>query len=219
MDLPQDIILPRFVVFEGVDGSGKTSLFRRLVKYYKLFIKEVPLFADSFPGSLPGTLGEWVYRFHHKKTTDGLHPKDIAPPALQLLHVAAHVDTILTRITPILADNGYIILDRYWWSTYAYSRDYLTVDQTWSLVSFERMLWDKLPQPTIIYLTRQASLKPGELDPTMHTRLSTYYREVLTAEKDAGLRVHELSNNGSLENAWEALLGILQLPYYDVEVI
>lgn len=219
MDLPQNITLPRFVVFEGVDGSGKTSLFRRLVRYYKLFINEVPLYADSFPGSLPGTLGEWVYRFHHKKTTDGLHPQNIAPPALQLLHVAAHVDTILTRITPVLADSGFIILDRYWWSTYAYSRDNLTVDQTWSLVSFERMLWDKLPQPIIIYLTRQASLKPGELDPNMHTRLSTYYREVLQTEKDAGLRVHELSNNGSLGNAWEALLNILQLPYYDVEVI
>ncbi len=92
MNLPRDIILPRFVVFEGVGGSGKTSLFRRLVKYYKFFIKEVPLFADSFPGSLPGTLGEWVYRFHHKKATAGLHPQNIAPPALQLLHMAAHVD-------------------------------------------------------------------------------------------------------------------------------
>lgn len=64
MDLLQKITLPRFVAFEGVDGSGKTSLFRRLVKYYKLFINEVPLYADSFPGSFPGTLGEWVYRFH-----------------------------------------------------------------------------------------------------------------------------------------------------------
>ena len=64
MDLPQDIALPRFVVFEGVDGSGKTSLFRRLVKYYKLFMNEASLYADSFPGSFPGTLGEWVYRFH-----------------------------------------------------------------------------------------------------------------------------------------------------------
>lgn len=219
MGLSQDITLPRFVVFEGVDGSGKTSLFRKLVKYYKLFNKEVPLYADSFPGSLPGTLGEWVYRFHHKKMTDGLHPKNIAPSALQLLHVAAHVDTILTRITPVLADNGLIILDRYWWSTYAYSRDNLNVDESWSLVSFERMLWDKLPQPTIIYLTRQASLKPGELDPTMHARLNTYYREVLTAEIDTGLRVHELSNNGSLENAWEALLNILQLPYSEAEVV
>ncbi len=219
MDLPQDIIFPRFVVFEGVDGSGKTSLFRRLERYYKFFIKETPLFADSFPGSLPGTLGEWVYRFHHTKTTDGLHPKNIAPPALQLLHVAAHVDAILTRITPIMTVDGYIILDRYWWSTYAYSRDNLTVDETWSLVSFERMLWDKLPQPIIIYITRQASLKPGELDPIKHERLNAYYKEVLATEKDAGIRVHELSNNDSLENAWEALLDILQLPYYDAEVI
>ena len=219
MVLPRNITLPRFVVFEGVDGSGKTSLFKRLVKYYKLFIQEMPLYADSFPGSLPGTLGEWVYRFHHKTTADGLSPKNVAPPALQLLHVAAHVDTILTRITPVFAGDGFIILDRYWWSTYAYSRDYLTVDQTWSIVSFERMLWNELPQPTIIYLSRQASLKPGELDPSMHANLDTYYREVLKAEEDAVLRVHELNNNGSLEDAWKTLLNMLQLPYYEVEVI
>jgi thymidylate kinase len=219
MVLPQDIILPRFVVFEGVDGSGKTSLFKRLIKYYKQFINELPLYADSFPGSLPGTLGEWVYRFHHKTSVGGLSPKNVAPPALQLLHVAAHVDTILTRITPVIADNGFILLDRYWWSTYAYSRDHLTVDQTWSLVSFERLLWGNLPQPIIIYLSRQTSLKPGELDPIMHAKLGTYYREVLKAEEDAGLRVHELNNNGSLEDAWETLLNMLQLPYYEVEVI
>lgn len=131
MDVFKNLALPQFVVFEGVDGSGKTTLFRRLVKYYQMFSKQIPLYADSFPGSLPGTLGEWVYRLHHNNATDAPAPVDIAPPALQMLHVAAHVDTILTRITPILSKDGFVILDRYWWSTYAYSRNHLSVDQVW----------------------------------------------------------------------------------------
>ena len=77
-------------------------------------------------------------------------------------------------------------------------------------------MWENLPQPTIIYLTRQSSLKPEELDPTMHTRLDMYYGEVMKAEKEAGLNVYELSNNSSLEDAWKALLDILHLPYYEV---
>ncbi len=216
MDVLKNVTLPQFVVFEGVDGSGKTSLFKLLVKYYQMFSNQFPLYADSFPGSFPGTLGEWVYRLHHNKATDGPAPEDIAPPALQMLHMAAHVDTILTRITPILTNQGHVILDRYWWSTYAYSRSHLSVDQVWSLVSFERTLWENLPQPTIIYLTRQSSLKPEEINPTMYNQLDIYYLEVIKAEKEAGLSVHELSNNSSLEDAWKALLNMLHLPYYEV---
>jgi thymidylate kinase len=216
MDELRNTALPQFVVFEGVDGSGKTSLFKSLVKYYEMFSNELPLFADSFPGSFPGTLGEWVYRLHHNKATDGFTPANIAPPALQMLHMAAHVDTILTRIAPILTGNGFVILDRYWWSTYAYSRSHLSADQVWSLVNFERMLWKELPQPTIIYLTRQSSLKPREIDPAMHTQLDLYYREVIKAEKENGLIVDELRNNGTLEDAWRVLLGMLHLPYYEV---
>jgi hypothetical protein len=82
MNMLKNVTFPQFVVFEGVDGSGKTSLFKRLVKYYQMFSNELPFYADSFPGSLPGTLGEWVYRLHHNKAVDGPAPEDIAPPAL-----------------------------------------------------------------------------------------------------------------------------------------
>lgn len=216
MDVFKNVALPQFVVFEGVDGSGKTSLFKRLVKYYQKFSNGLPLYADSFPGSFPGTLGEWVYRLHHNQATDGPAPTNIAPPALQILHMAAHVDTILTRIAPLLTSKGFVILDRYWWSTYAYSRSYLSVDQVWSLVSFERTLWKNLPQPIVVYITRQSSLKPNEIDSVMHTQLDRYYMEVIGAEKAAGLSVHELSNNNALEDAWKALLDILHLPYCEV---
>ena len=114
MDVFKNVTLPQFVVFEGVDGSGKTSLFKSLVKYFQMISNKLPLYAASFPGSSPGTLGEWVYRLHHNEATDGPAPEDIAPPALQMLHVAAHIDTILTRITPILTSKGFVILDRYW---------------------------------------------------------------------------------------------------------
>ena len=216
MDVFKKIALPQFVVFEGVDGSGKTTLFKRLVKYYEMFSNQLPLYADSFPGSLPGTLGEWVYRIHHNKAADGPASEDIAPPALQMLHVAAHIDTILTRIAPILSKGGFVILDRYWWSTYAYSRNHLSVDLVWSLVSFERALWEQLPRPIIIYLTRQSSLKPKELDPITHARLDVYYGEVMKTEKEVGLNVYELSNNDSLDDTWKALLDLLHLPYYEV---
>jgi dTMP kinase len=208
----QAVTTPRFVIFEGVDGSGKTTLARALADYYRELTPKMPLYADNFPGSRPGTLGEWVYRLHHGRAAGAPSPRDIAPPALQLLHVAAHVDLILTHIGPTLRAGGCVILDRYWWSTYAYSRMALPPEKVWPMVGAERVFWAELPAPVAIYLTREATLKADELAPTAHRALDTHYREVIEAERQAGMLVHVLSNDATLVDAWRVLLEVLGLP-------
>ena len=205
--------LPHFIVFEGVDGSGKTTLARALKQYYIAVAPDLLLYADAFPGSIPGTLGEWVYRFHHKKVADAPSPDTIAPPALQLLHIAAHVDALLTRILPTIEKNGSVILDRYWWSTYSYLRISLPARQVWPIVSIEHTFLEQLPSPTIIYLTRKTSLKPDELSTAVHTQLDTYYHEVMEYEQQRNPRIFQLSNDNSIEQTWTTLLATLGLPY------
>jgi len=205
--------IPRFVVLEGVDGSGKTTLARALTHYYAATKPERALYSGSFPGSEPGTLGAWVYRIHHDQAGDAPAAATIAPPALQLLHVAAHVGTILRRIAPTLARDGSMILDRYWWSTYAYARRHLPHDDVWRIVDAERPFWRGLPAPVVIYLTRRVSLKVREIDAGMHVALDAAYREVIVAEREGGVRVHELPNDGPLAQTWAALLDALGVPY------
>src|SRR5947209_19821151 len=103
-------MLPRFVVFEGVDGSGKTALYNALAHYYKTVAPDILLYTDCFPGSHPGTLGKWVYRLHHHQAIAAPSLDDIAGPTFQLLYVAAHFDPILTRIDPSFVQNGNVIL-------------------------------------------------------------------------------------------------------------
>lgn len=208
---------PRFIVLEGVDGSGKTTLFKLLAAYYGQLFSNVPLYADSFPGSHQGTLGEWVYRFHHNRVTRAPSTAKVAQPALQLMHVAAHVDSIISRITPNLQAGGNIILDRYWWSTYAYSRPVLSKEQSSALVAIERMFWDPLIRPIVIYVCRKESLKPFQITIERHKMLDNYYREVIEQQRAEGITVHEIKNDGTLEETWEQLLQILGLPLIDIE--
>lgn len=74
MDDADVLALPKFVIFEGVDGSGKTTLARVLTAYYRQKASHTLLYANAFPGSTPNTLGEWVYRLHHGKARDAPLP-------------------------------------------------------------------------------------------------------------------------------------------------
>ena len=213
MDRSEHTALAHFVIFEGVDGAGKTTLTQALRRYYQRVVQDKPLYVDNFPGSLPGTLGEWVYRLHHARTLDGLSPAQMAPPALQLLHVAAHVDTILNRIAPTLAQGGYVILDRYWWSTYAYSRPVAPPQRVWAMVGAERAFWAELPAPVAIYLTRRVSLKADQINAEAHRELDTFYQEVVDAERQSGVAVHQIHNDGTLDDAWAQVLRALGLPW------
>lgn len=211
--LSDTVALPRLVIFEGVDGCGKTTLGRLLASYYASVAPALSLYHGAFPGNHPGTLGEWVYRLHHNRVTDAPAPAMIAPPALQLLHVAAHVDAIQSRLTPVFNRGGAVILDRYWWSTYAYVRRHLSPNLAWPLVDAERPFWHDLPAPVIIYLTRQRSLKAHELEPEAHVTLDAAYHELIVAERRRGVCIRELSNDGLLSGTWADLLNALAVPF------
>lgn len=184
-------VLPKLIVFEGVDGVGKTTLAEALAKHCRREFPGWVVAQGSLPGRSPNSLGEWVYRLHHG-TIHGHSPESITPPALQLLHVAAHVDAVLSWIAPSLVD-GCVILDRFWWSTYAYARNSLREDEAWPLVEAERPFWRPLPSPVIFYMTRSISLKKHEVDPQAHERLDRHYREIIERERSSGVEIYELS--------------------------
>ena len=204
--------LPRFVIFEGIDGVGKTTLAKALARHYQDVAPHQLLFADAFPGARPGTLGEWVYRLHHGHAAEAPDVQTLDPMALQFLHIAAHVDAMQTHILPALSDpaGGAVILDRFWWSTYAYSRPTMSRELVLAMVEAERMLWSTVLSPTVIYLTRANSLKPTEIDPAHYHELAGYYDEVVAMERTAGLRVHTIENDGSLDALWAHLLTALE---------
>jgi dTMP kinase len=104
------------IVFKGPDGAGKTTLARELSR--RLGDSGVPCEYVAFPGQQHGTLGRLIYDLHHNPKSYGIN--NINATSLQVLHLAAHVDAIEGQILPALKAGRWIVLDRFWWSTWVY---------------------------------------------------------------------------------------------------
>src|SRR5439155_23878348 len=103
-------------VFEGSDGSGKTTLSKEFWQILKSRKVRARYFA--FPGQANKTLGKHVHRVHHDPHSFDI--EKIHPASLQIMHIAAHIDSIESEIVPAIRHGEWVVLDRYWWSTWAY---------------------------------------------------------------------------------------------------
>jgi dTMP kinase len=100
----------RLVVFEGVEGAGKSTQLERLrAGLERGGVKCVSL---REPGGTP--LGNWI--------RDGVLAKDwaIDPRCEALLFMASRAQLVAAEIRPALASGALVLLDRFFLSTYAY---------------------------------------------------------------------------------------------------
>lgn len=102
-----------FIVFEGLDGAGKSTQAVLLKRYLEYMTKKV-VHNFRLPGST--NLGEKIRNLIFTES-------QIAPVASipeTLLFCAGHAQLIEEKIMPALARDEIVILDRYKWSTIAY---------------------------------------------------------------------------------------------------
>src|SRR5215469_5622681 len=98
----------QLLIFEGPDGTGKTTLSLRLVEWLRSRGRSARYV--SSPGQCKGSLGELVYKVHHHPEKFGVEQVD--PTARQFLHVAAHIDTLHKTIIPVLERGEIVVMDR-----------------------------------------------------------------------------------------------------------
>lgn len=129
--------LPLFILFEGIDGSGKSTLTSRLASYY--ISQEVPVEQLAEPSG-----GEWG-----KKIRSLLQGKQSHTAEEQLtLFIKDREDDVARNIVPALESQKMILLDRYYYSNAAY-QGALGIDPE-RILSENRKL--KFPEPDRIYL-------------------------------------------------------------------
>lgn len=184
-------------VFEGPDGVGKSTLSKWFADHLKSTGRRVVW--SSSPGRDAGTIGELVYRLHHEPAQFGIPA--INPLSLQLLHIASHIDAIMTHLTRTLRQGVSIVLDRSWWSTWVYGRiedvDSETLDV---MIEIEKRTWGSI-KPKIVFLLQRRIQGARKRD----HRLQELYARL--ARREAGLiRVERIRNDGSIVQAQSEIL-------------
>jgi thymidylate kinase len=179
----------KLIVVEGPDGVGKSTLIQSLGVILKQ--DHLPHEILSFPGDRPGTLGKLVYDLHHDPGSFDV--QHISPIGLQAMHIAAHLDAITETVLPALRSGSWIVLDRFWWSTWVYGRaadaDPAVLD---SLIRAERLLWGQFI-PSVVFLLQRTKPFAGNPANNDFDMLSKYYRELAGSEA-ANYQIVKLSD-------------------------
>lgn len=193
------------VVLEGPDGVGKTSLCLALQRC----LRETGIEADlySFPGKEEGTLGSLVYRLHHNSTTVGI--SYVSATSLQMLHVAAHLDAIESRLLPALANGKVVILDRYWWSTWVYGREAGVPERHLdAMIRCEILAWGHAFARLLILVDRKSALRSA--DELSFSKRRGLYRRIARREGKR-FKVVVLNNDRPFDETVEELARTVSL--------
>ena len=102
----------RFIVFEGIDGCGKSTQIKKLYDFLKKKGEKVIMTREHQRKGV-GLFIEDV--LNGKKTID--------PLALEVCFIADRCDHVNKVIEPNLEAEKIVLCDRYYWSTVAYSKN------------------------------------------------------------------------------------------------
>ena len=196
----------KLIVFEGPDGVGKSTLAERLAT--RLSEAGVPCERLAFPGRQPNSLGRLVYDLHHDAPGFGLG--QINPTSLQILHIAAHIDAIEERILPALRAGTWVVLDRFWWSTWVYgATSGVSECSLKAMIEMERLHWGSI-NPDMLFLVERHSGASVDID-ELQGQVVEGYRELAEREQvHSGVITlqNDTSVEDSLDAVWQAITPI-----------
>lgn len=182
-------------VFEGADGVGKTSIIDLL--YVELTKQKFAVKKIGFPGYDEGTLGNLIYQIHNNP--ERFYIKVINPTSLQLLHIAAHIDSIKRDIIPALKAGTIVLLDRYWWSTYIYGKiSGINNDVLKKIIDIEKFYWNSIFPDKLFLIKRLCRPLKFDIEIEKWKYLQIEYNFLSNTEK-INYPILEIINENSIE--------------------
>jgi dTMP kinase len=114
----------RFIVLEGIDGSGTTTQTARLVEYLRTRGRRAEATREPSGGPVGRLLRELLLGQH--PTADG---RAVAGPTMALLFAADRLDHLQREVEPLLQGGSDVVSDRYLLSSLAYQAE--ETDRAW----------------------------------------------------------------------------------------
>lgn len=131
-----------FIVVEGIDGSGKTTLAKRLTEHYRALGKKVHMTRE------PGGTGIAEQLRYYLTTNDS---NEVITPQAQIMLAFAARFQHNVLIEKLLRDGYIVICDRYYASTVAYNLTLNEADSQWYTL-FKRLASECITPDFTFYL-------------------------------------------------------------------
>ena len=183
----------KLYIFEGIDHVGKSTIVNRVKT--RLLNNGSDYSSYSYPGNEERSLGALIYQFHHNPEEYIDYP--LNPSSLQLLHIAAHLDLLERCIIPDLKQGKTVLLDRSWWSTFAYGiANGIKRSQIKRITSSEVYIFEKLPIEKIFYIER--NMREKDYSQTKEQRILAAYDDLVNQQSNHSL-VMKIDNNRDID--------------------
>jgi dTMP kinase len=220
-----DLRAPRLVVFEGIDGSGKTVQACAAVDYLMGLGRSVHLTREPSDGPIGRLIREFLIGRH------ALPDRASDPRTLALLFAADRADHCEREVLPRIRSGQIVVSDRWYHTSLAYQGSggvpsLLSVGRPWvwqcnqgaarpDLTIFLRVA------PEIAAVRRRLAGRTTELfdDPEIQQRCAAGYEAAITFAWSLGERVEILDGHASTEDVGrqvqvllDDLLGISRVP-------
>lgn len=197
----------RFIAFEGLDGSGKSTVFSHLAR--RLEAEKIPHGFTHEPTE--GAIGKKIYDILYGRAAM------VSGRELQRLYIEDRKEHIETFIEPALKNGMLVLCDRYWLSTLAYGM--LTEPKEVFIELHRKILGNNflLPDFTIL-LDLPASLAMERLGKSSRSldffekvgkqeRIRSHYLELASSAIDPNVAIIDaaLEPSAVAESVWESL--------------
>lgn len=205
--------MSKFVVIEGVDGAGKSTLVRGLAD--SLSTDGISVITTREPGGTP--LAEEI----RTRMLGEEGSKLTAREQLELVH-QGRVDHVKNKIVPSLKDGTVVISDRYELSSWIYQRVYLHKEMQPRFYEMQKELNDLLGEylPTYIILDLSveetknrisSSEKLNHFDATSHEEISARRAAYLEGIGKVSSRYHIVDASMSREELVQEVRRLLEV--------
>lgn len=193
----------KFIVFEGLDGCGKTTQLKLLQDRLSTVCREHKCFETREPSdSVPGLICRGV-----SKQSIFVEPETEA-----LLYAADRSEHVLNEILPQLDKGNHVLCDRYYFSNFAYQTLSSDIE---NLMAYNKMVMEMLKADVTIFIDvapeeceRRRSLKRATKEMYEKVEQARIIRENYLAAFERlkeTERVEIISGSGGISQVFEAI--------------